>query len=239
MPVLRLAGDKAGVGLGAGRNLLGRVRPWLRRVTPRRERIAPSLRRVLPLAAVVAVAAVAAATSALWLPLLKGLGASPSPPAQAPRPVVSPTLDPSLPREVVAAIRQMPHLAPETVQLVVATSPFAGPEPPEVFRRARAALRRGASALSAEEARELAHLERAVLLRLRPIERERVEAYDRVTAGRDLLSGEDARVLSLYARGAQGLAPANRERLQVLSAKAIAATLRPGTAVGAGGHEIR
>jgi hypothetical protein len=225
MPALRLAGDKARRGLRAGRNLLDAVRP--------------RLKRAAPLAVLVAVAVVAAATSSLWMPLLKGLGSSPSPPAAGPDPAASPTLDPSLPREVVAAIQQMPHLAPETVQLVVATSPFAGPEPPDVFRRARAALRRGASALTPDEVQELAGLERAVLSRLRPIERERVEAYDRVTTGRELLSGEDARVLGLYARGARGLPPASRDRLQALSAKAIGAALRPVKPAGPGGAQIR
>jgi hypothetical protein len=211
----------------AGRSLLRASRPWLKRAAP--------------LAALGAVAVVAVATSSLWLPLLKQLVSS-TPDEQAvapPEPVPSPTLDPRLPKEVLAAIAQMPHLTPETVQLVVATSPFAGPEPPEVFRRARSALRRGASALTPDEARELADLERAVLSRLRPIDRERLQAYDRVHAGRELLSDEDARVLGLYARGARGLSAANRERLQALSAKAIASALRPGPAAGAGGHEIR
>jgi hypothetical protein len=198
------------------------------------------LKRVAPLAGLVAVALVAAATYSLWIPLLEGLGSSKAtPPAAAPAPAASPTLDPSLPSEVVAAIQQMPHLAPETVQLVVATSPFAGPEPPEVFRRARAALRRGASALTAEEAQELADLERAVLSRLRPIERERLQAYDRVTTGRELLSDEDARVLGLYARGARGLPAPSRDRLRALSAKAIGAALRPVRPAGPGGPEIR
>lgn len=198
------------------------------------------LKRAAPLAGLVALALVAAATYSLWMPLLEGLGSSqPTPPAAAPTPAASPTLDPSLPREVVAAIQQMPHLTPETVQLVVATSPFAGPEPPEVFRRARAALRRGAPALTPEETRELADLERAVASRLRPIERERLQAYDRVTTGRELLSDEDARVLGLYARGARGLPVASRDRLQALSAKAITAALRPARPAGPGGPEIR
>ena len=68
-------------------------------------------------------------------------------------------------------------------------------------------------------------LERAVLVRLSPPERERVMAYDRLRAGRDLLPAEDARVLGLVARGARALPAQHRERLQALSAKAIAAAL--------------
>jgi hypothetical protein len=70
-------------------------------------------------------------------------------------------------------------------------------------------------------------LERAVLVRLAPAERERVMAYDRLRAGRDLLPAEDARVMALVALGTRGLRADHRERLQVLSGKAIAAALVP------------
>jgi hypothetical protein len=144
-------------------------------------------------------------------------------PAAPPPPPV--TAAPELPREVVAAIEQLPHLAPATVQRLIATSPFAAPEPADVFRRARQALKRGIPALAPEEAQQLSVLERAVLVRLGPADRERVMAYDRVRAGRDLLPKEDARVLALYARGARALPAEHRERLQALSAKAIDAAL--------------
>jgi len=43
--------------------------------------------------------------------------------------------------------------------------------------------------------------------------------------GRDLLPKEDARVLALVARGTRSLPADQRERLQTLSGKAIAAAL--------------
>jgi hypothetical protein len=217
LPVLRLARvDTAAANVYPGKSVLSALRPWAKRGAM--------------VAGLAAVGLVVAATSSVWMPLLEQLVSSRigKPSAAVLAPVPSPTIDPRLPREVLAAIEQMPHLAPETVQLVVSTSPFAGPEPPEVFRRARAALRRGASSLTPEEAQQLAVLERAVLARLRPIERERVQAYDRVSVGRDLLSAEDARVLGLFVRGARGLSAENRARLQALSGKAIAAALDPG-----------
>ncbi|HVD76082.1 MAG TPA: hypothetical protein VNH43_00670, partial [Vicinamibacteria bacterium] len=98
-------------------------------------------------------------------------------------------------------------------------------DPPEVFRRADVAANRGASTLTEDETRELRTLKSAVVGALRPMDRERVLAYDRVTVGRDLMLGEDARVLRLYARGVRALPPPRRERLQTLLGKAIAAAL--------------
>ena len=180
------------------------------------------------LAAVVLVAAIGAGVAVFrWI----GSGddrqavAAPTPPP--------PTLPPSakpLPPEVVAAIEQLPHLAPDTVQLLIATSPFGAPDPADVFRRGRASIKRGMAALTPEEAQELAVLERAVLVRLAPGDRERVMAYDRMRAGRDLVPREDARVLGLVARGTRSLPPDQRERLQALSGKAIAAALAAGAA---------
>ena len=67
---------------------------------------------------------------------------------------------------------------------------------------------------------------------LRSADRQRVLAYDRITAGRDLMAGEDARVLRLYARGVRALPAPRRERLQELLGKAIAASLAPKAARG-------
>jgi hypothetical protein len=141
-----------------------------------------------------------------------------------PTPIAEAT-PPPLPSDVLVAAERLPHLAPETVQLLISTSPFSSPDPSDLFRRARAAIRRGAAALTPEEGQELAVLERAVLVRLGPAERERVMAYDRTQGGRHLAPAEDARVLSLFARGASGLPAPHRERLQALSGKAIAAAL--------------
>jgi hypothetical protein len=174
-------------------------------------------------AAVLAVAAAAGLALARWGGSGDARTAAPPPTAPPPAPPSEPQFAPG----VAAAAERLPHLAPATVQVLIATSPFANPEPPDVFRRARAALRKGLPSLSPEEAQELAVLERALLVRLSPPERERVMAYDRLRAGRDLVPAEDARVMTLVARGALSLPSEHRARLQVLSARAIAAGLEP------------
>jgi hypothetical protein len=147
--------------------------------------------------------------------------AAPAPPTLPPAPEVPPP-----PPEVAAAIERLPHLAPETIQLVVSTSRYAAPDPPEVFRLAYLAADRGASSLTDEEARELRELRSAVLGSLRSVDRNRVLAYGRMTAGRDLLVAEDAKVLALYSRGVRALPPPRRERLQALLGRAIAVALK-------------
>lgn len=196
-----------------------RVVPLARIDKPR----APQRRAMMAgLAAAVVVAAVAAAI--LVLRSNSGDSTATATPV-VPTPIAEAT-PPPLPSDVLLAAERLPHLAPETVQLLISTSPFGSPDPSDLFRRARAAIRRGAAALTPEEGQELAVLERAVLVRLGPAERERVMAYDRVRGGgRDLAPAEDARVLSLFARGARGLPAPHRERLQALSRKAIAAAL--------------
>jgi hypothetical protein len=147
----------------------------------------------------------------------------------APAPAATPSLQataPTLPPELQLAAEQLPHLAPETIRLVASTIDLGRPpDPPEVFRRADVAANRGASTLTEDEARELRSLKSAAVGALRPMDRERVLAYDRVSVGRDLMLGEDARVLRLYARGVRTLPAPRRERLQVLLGKAIAAAL--------------
>ena len=166
------------------------------------------------------------ATALAWLPRLEWLTRKAT---VAPAPAATPSLqapEPPLPPELQVAAEQLPHLAPETIQLVASTIDLGRPpDPPEVFRRADVAANRGASALTEDEARELRSLKSAAVGALRPVERERVLAYGRVTVGRDLMLGEDARVLHLYARGVRTLSTARRERLQALLGKAIAATL--------------
>jgi hypothetical protein len=173
-------------------------------------------------AALVAVAVAAGIGISRWMDGAEESRVSVPPFAPPPPPEAT---EPELPPEVAAVVQRLPHLAPDTVQVLIATSPFGNPDAPDVFRRARAAVKRGTATLPPEEAQELAVLERAVLVRLSPPERERVMAYDRLRAGRDLLPAEDARVLGLVARGARALPAEHRARLQALSGKAIAAAL--------------
>jgi hypothetical protein len=165
------------------------------------------------------------AVAVAWLPRLEWFTRKASV-APAPVSTPSPQAQASLPPELQVAAEQLPHLAPETIRLVASTIDLGRPpEAPEVFRRADLAANRGASALTGDEARELRSLKSAAVGALRPIDRERVLAYDRVTVGRDLMLGEDARVLRLYAHGVRALPTPRRERLQVLLGKAIAAAL--------------
>jgi len=132
---------------------------------------------------------------------------------------------PAVSPELRAAVDRLPHLGLPTIQAVMATSEAGVLAAPEVFRRAYQAALRGRSTLDADESRELRMLEATVLAALRPAERDRVRAYGRLSAGQDLLTSEDERVLSLFARGARQLAPAQRQRLQALLGKAVAAAL--------------
>jgi len=173
---------------------------------------------------VAALALVVVSTRSTWMGLFG--------PSRADRTATPPTLPapppaPPLPPEVQAAVDRLPHLTPETIQLVISNSRYAAPDPPEVFRQAYLAAERGSSALTPEEAQELRGLKAAVLGALRPIDRERVVAYGRMTAGRDLLVAEDARVLGLFSRGVRTLSPPRRERLQALLGKAIGAVVKP------------
>ena len=193
----------------------GRWRLWLRR-------------GVLAVIGVGAAGA-AIATRQTWMPQVEKLGPSlfqaideRARPLSA-SPLAAPSPGP-LPKELQDALAQLPHLSPETVRLLASTSESGVTEAPEIFRRAYAAARRGMAVLSPAEARELMALEAAVVAALRPAERARVRAYDRLSAGRNLMTAEDGRVLGLFARGARALPAARRERLQELLAKAIAAS---------------
>jgi len=131
-------------------------------------------------------------------------------------------------RALQEAGEQLPHLAPETIQVVLSLDPEIVLEPPQVFRVAYDAAERGLSALVPGEAQELKTLRSTLLGTLRPAERERVREYDRARAQRVTLPFEDRDVLELFARGAGALPPRSRERLQELSGRAVAAGLRMG-----------
>jgi hypothetical protein len=123
------------------------------------------------------------------------------------------------------ATEQIPHLPPETLDLVLSRSPTVILGPPEVFRLASEAADRGSSALTAEERRELARLRRDLLEALSAVERAELRDYDRARTRRATFTFEDEEALRLFARGVRALPPRSRERLQALSGKAIAAAL--------------
>jgi len=126
-----------------------------------------------------------------------------------------------------AAVR-LPHLSPDTIQLVMSSNAWMVPDPPEVFSRAYAAAKRGAPALAPGEAQELKTLEAAMLAGLRPAERQRVREYERARLQRATMPSEDRDVAGLFARGAAALPAASRARLQALFGKTIAAGLSGG-----------
>jgi hypothetical protein len=137
---------------------------------------------------------------------------------------------PELPKEVQEAMVQLPHLSADTIQRMMAAGADARDStPPELFRRAYLAATRGTAALTEDEARELNGLMNGVLGNLRRVDRDRVRAYGRLHNQRDLLVDEDRKVLALFARGVRALPAPRRERLQQLSARAIASGLPNGS----------
>ena len=123
------------------------------------------------------------------------------------------------------ATERLPHLAPETIRLVLSTSSSGVLDPPEVFQLASEAADRGRSALTPAEAAELQALQRELLAHLRPPERARVAEYDRARSQRVVFPFENPHALELVARGARAMPSASRERLQALLGKAVAAGL--------------
>jgi hypothetical protein len=124
-----------------------------------------------------------------------------------------------------AATEQLPHLDPASVERVMAGSFVGALEPAEVFSRSHEAFQRGLPSLSAEEAQEARELRAALQATLPAVDRERLREYDRTRATRSTLPSEDREALGLTARGARSLPPPKLQRLQALSAKAIAAGL--------------
>jgi hypothetical protein len=181
--------------------------------------------RALMAMGVVAVLAIVVVTRSTWMGVLSAPRTAPRTAAPAPPAPATPEPSP-LPREVQAAVAQLPHLSLDTIQLVMGKGAVL-PDPPEVFRRAWISANRGASALSNTEAEELRSIKKAVLFSLRASDRDRVRAYDRVSVSVDLLVLEDGKVMAMFTRGVRALPPARRERLQQLLGKAITAALAP------------
>jgi len=195
------------------------------------------MKRIVLTTGLVAGGLYAVATRESWLPKAEQLGIQavteldkrvhpPSPPTPSAEEIERRQLEEAL----TQATEQLPHLAPETIQLLMASSMGGVLEPPEVFRRAYDAVERGRSSLAPEEAQELKTLQSQVLAALHPGERALVREYDAVRGVRVTLPFEDRDVLRLIARGTSALPPHSRKRLRELSGKAIAAA-PAGTAV--------
>jgi hypothetical protein len=121
------------------------------------------------------------------------------------------------------AARELPHLAPETIRLIMASSPIRVLDAPDVFEIACEATDRGLSALTASDAEELKALRQELLDTLRPAERDRIREFDRARARGTAFPFDVRQGMRLYARGARELPAESRERLQELLGRAIAA----------------
>ena len=126
---------------------------------------------------------------------------------------------------VQKAARELPHLAPETIRLIMASSPIRVLDAPDVFEIASEAADRGRSALAPGEARELEGLREDLLLELGPEERVSFREFDRARARGTAFPFDFRQGMRLYARGARELPAESRERLQELFGQAIAAGL--------------
>jgi hypothetical protein len=193
------------------------------------------LRRLVLIGAVVVGGVVAASTWPTWLPVVTQIGLviftkvdEYVHPERARKPGAGSEGDRQAQEALREAAARLPHLSPDTIQLVMSSNAWMVPDPPEVFSRAYAAARRGASALPPGEADELKTLEAAMLAGLRPAERLRVREYERARLQRATMPSEDRDVAGLFARGAAALPAASRARLQALFGKAIAAGLSGG-----------
>jgi hypothetical protein len=130
-------------------------------------------------------------------------------------------------RAVEELSAELPHLAPETIRLILSRSPSGVLEASVVFEIAGDATDRGFAALTSEEAREVDELGIALHDGLGPLERERLRDYANIRARRVVFAEEHAHALALVARGARILPAEKRARLQGLLSKAISAGLDP------------
>jgi hypothetical protein len=192
------------------------------------------IKRVVLVGGLVAGGVVAANTWQTWLPVVTQIGLAIvtrvdayAHPERVRKPGAPDEKDQQAREALEKASGQLPHLSPETIQLVMSKSMWTELDPPELFSRAYTAAKRGESSLAAPDAEELKGLETALLAVLRPADRQRAREYDRARAERGTLPSEDREMLGIYARGARALPASSRGRLQALFAKAVAKGLGP------------
>jgi hypothetical protein len=181
------------------------------------------LKRIVLVGGLAAGGIIAARTFETWWPRAQQYGMTVF--SEIDRRAQSNTVNKIRTQALETAVEQMPHLAPETIGLVMSTSVSGALDPPEAFRRAHEAEEHGMPALTDNEAEELRALRHQILEALTANEQETVLEYDRVRAHRVTFPFEDRKVLDLFARSARTLPAESRERLQALSGKAVAAGL--------------
>jgi hypothetical protein len=185
------------------------------------------LKRAALIAGFLAGGIVAAGTWETWVPVAARFGRAIVMEIDRRAHQSAPSRDEERPQPAADALPagrdQLPHLAPQTIALVMSSSRSGALDPPEVFARAYDATERGMSALTSAETQELGVLRRAVLAALPAADRQRLREYDLLRGRRAPLPTENREVLRSVARGARALPPWARERLQELLGKAIAA----------------
>jgi hypothetical protein len=170
-------------------------------------------------AALLAAGALAVQNWETWLPRAEELG------RMAMTEVERQNRNEELERALREATEQLPHLAPETIRLILSASPSGALDPPEIFRVASDAADRGRPALTPGEAAELKALRSQLLDKVLRAQRERVDEYDRTRARRAVFPFEDRAALDVTVSGFRKIPQPSQERLQTLLGKAIAAGL--------------
>jgi hypothetical protein len=132
------------------------------------------------------------------------------------------------PQAVEAASREIPHVAPETLALLMARTGRGPLEPVDVFRRAHDVAEQGRPTLDEAASGELDSLLALLADELPDTERDRLKGYlARVRARAVTASYEDQEAMWLLARAARRY-PADRlARIRALLAQAVAGGLPP------------
>jgi hypothetical protein len=184
-------------------------------------------RRLVVVAVLLGLAALAAMNRDVWLPQAADLGERTL--GEIDEQVRSGHFAMQQQRAVEEAARQLPHLAPETIRLIMVSSPIRVLDAPDVFEIAYDATDRGLAALHRGDAEELQALRQEMLAALRPEDRERIREFDRAREQALVFPLDVRQAMLVYARAARALPPESRERLQTLLGEAIAAGLTRAT----------
>jgi hypothetical protein len=132
------------------------------------------------------------------------------------------------PQAIEAASREIPHIAPETLALVMARSGRGPLEPVDVFRRAHDAAEQGRHTLGEAPSSELDSLLALLADELPDGERERLKGYlSRLRARAVTASYEDQEAMWLLARAARRYPADRMGRIHALLGQAVSAGLPP------------
>ena len=132
------------------------------------------------------------------------------------------------PQAIEAASREIPHMSPETLRLVMTRSGRGPLAPVDVFRRAYDAAEAGRGSLDQAASAELDALHGLLAAELPEGERERAAAYLAGVRARTVTATyEDQEAMWLLARAARRFPSDRLARLQGLIARAVAGGFPP------------